>query len=125
MTDHYKTIGNALHEISESATANQDELCMAMVREALSALKALREQAPVAECVDDGDGGVYYRTINRHVGMLYAAPVTHVPETDFGNTDETLLRQALEALKNSSADWDKDQPQHYAAIVALRVRLGT
>lgn len=31
-------------------------------------------QEPVAECVDDGEGGVYYRTIKKHIGLLYAAP---------------------------------------------------
>ena len=31
-------------------------------------------QEHVAQCVDDGEGGVYYRTVKKHVGLLYADP---------------------------------------------------
>ena len=40
----------------------------------MSVYKEQPAQEPVAECVDDGEGGVYYRTIKKHIGLLYTAP---------------------------------------------------
>lgn len=45
----------------------------ANIHEAMQVL-AQPEQEAVAECVDDGEGGIYYRTIKKHIGLLYTAP---------------------------------------------------
>ena len=41
---------------------------------------AAQGQEPVAECIDDGEGGVYYRTIRKHIGLLYTTPPLPVQE---------------------------------------------
>lgn len=45
----------------------------ANIHEAMQVL-AQPEQEAVAECVDDGEGGIYYRTIKKHIGLLYTPP---------------------------------------------------
>jgi hypothetical protein len=48
------------------------------------------EQGPVAECVDDGEGGVYYKTLApaAPIGMLYTTPQ---PRLRVGLTASTIL----------------------------------
>jgi hypothetical protein len=52
------------------------------------AIAEAEKQEPVAECVDDGEGGIYYRTIKKHIGPLYAFP----PQKEWvGLTNEEIL----------------------------------
>ena len=63
----------------------------AIAVEAIKAALAQSAQEPVAECVDDGEGGVYYRTIKKHIGLLYTNP----PQREWVGLTEEEIRDCL------------------------------